>query len=99
MKRDLIWETAYGLQINIKDLSHQHLSNITYYCKLVIGAETPELIGKELIKRFGGIILPYQPLINFKFEIDTLKTKGYTSGEPNADIIVDGIWIGQIKYS
>lgn len=93
-----VWGTAYGLLINIDNLSHQHLSNITYFNKLVIGCEVPEVIIKEINDRFGGIILPYHPLISFSFEIKKLVDKGYTNGEINSDIIVDGVWIGKIKY-
>jgi len=42
--------------------------------------------------------LPYHPLISFPQEIDSLVNSGYTSGQPNADIVVDGKWIGKIKY-
>lgn len=93
------WVTNYGEKIIFEKLSHQHLSNITYYDKLVLGQPTHEVILEQIQKRFGGIILPYQPLISFRFEINTLVEKGYTSGEPDAHIYVDGKWVGQIKYS
>lgn len=99
MKRERVWETAYRQVIKLENMSHQHLSNITYYNRLVVGVEIPSMITEELNNRFGGIILPYQPLINFKFEMDALVNKGYTSGEPDADIIVDGKWIGKVKYT
>lgn len=99
MKRKKLWQTAYGQVIKLENMTHQHLSNITYYNRLVVGGELPSMITDEINKRFGGIILPYYPLVNFYFEIDMLVQKGYTSGELDADIIVDGKWIGKIKYT
>jgi hypothetical protein len=52
----------------------------------------------EIEKRFGGIILPYHPMLSFTGEINYLKYKGYSTGELNADIIFNGKWIGKIKY-
>jgi len=56
-----------------------------------------------LYKRFNGVILPYKPLHEFKFEISQLKLKGYL--KDNNDVVVDGIKIGSydppehIKFS
>jgi hypothetical protein len=93
------WGTFYGGVMEISKLSHQHLSNITYFNKLVARIPVPDCISQELASRFGGIILPYAPLISFRYEIDMLVLRGYTSGEPDADVIVDGIWVGKIKYT
>lgn len=93
------WGTFYGDVMELSKMSHQHLSNITYYNKLVVRIPIPECITKELASRFGGIILPYAPLVSFRYEIESLVRLGYTSGKPDADVIVDGIWIGKIKYS
>lgn len=92
------WTTYYGQAIDFNKMSHQHLSNITYYNRLVLGEEPPRVIINELEHRFGGIILPYHPLISFTREIEILKAKGHTTGEPNADIFNKGIWIGKINY-
>jgi hypothetical protein len=43
--------------------------------------------------------LPYHPLVSFREEINFLVSKGYTTGENDADIIVDGKWVGKIKYN
>jgi len=82
-------------------MSHQHLSNIVHYYKYVCNTHlgTRDIINEEITKRFGGILLPYHPLISFVSEIDYLKQEGYTTGEPNADIIVKGKWIGKILYN
>lgn len=93
------WRTFYGKEIELNKMSHQHLSNITYYSRLVLGVEPHKAILNELTYRFGGITLPYHPLISFNYEIDALIAKGHTTGEPNADIFNEnGIWIGKIKY-
>jgi hypothetical protein len=93
------WTTAYGLEIHISNLSHQHLSNIMHYHKHLLGTKPIGFIQNELEKRFGGIVLPYHPLISFKEEISELIKKGYTNGQIDADIIVDGKWVGKIKYT
>lgn len=94
------WKTFYGKTMKISEMSHQHLSNIIHYYALVANmCPEPFEIQMEINERFGGILLPYQPLISFTSEIDYLVSKGYTTGEPNADIIVNGKWIGIIKYS
>jgi len=93
------WTTAYGHEIHISNLSHQHLSNIIHYFKYIVGIKPSGFIQNELEKRFGGIVLPYHPLISFREEINFLVEKGYTTGENDADIIVDGKWVGNIKYT
>lgn len=92
------WTTFYNLTIDICELSHQHLSNIIYYHELVLNIRVNPNIVLEIEKRFGGIILSYKPLISFSEEIKQLQLKGYTSGQPNSDIIVDGKWVGKIEY-
>jgi hypothetical protein len=94
------WRTFYGKNIKISELSHQHMSNIIHYYALVATiCNEPWEIQMEIKERFGGILLPYHPLISFTSEIDYLVSQGYTTGEPNADIVVNGKWIGKIKYS
>lgn len=96
--KELEWGTFYGARIPISQLSHQHLSNIMWFYELVCSYKPVSQIQIEIDKRFGGIRLPYHPLISFPQEIDSLVNSGYTSGQPNADIVVDGKWIGKIKY-
>lgn len=98
------WTTFYGKTIKLTELSHQHLSNILYYFDLVLGfnnANTHGLshIKNELDMRFGGIKLPYHPMVSFTQEIDELVRKGYTTGELDANIVVDSKWVGSIKYN
>ena len=97
-KEPLEWGTFHGTKILFNELSHQHISNITYYFKLVLNMKPHPDIYKEIEDRFGGIILPYKPLLSFPYEINALKRKGYTTGEVNADVIVDGKWVGKIEY-
>lgn len=92
------WKTAYGKEIPVSELSHQHLSNIVGYFKHVLKAKAPYCVFEELYNRFGSIQLPYHPLISYTFEIDALVRKGYTTGELNAPIHVNGMWVGSIKY-
>lgn len=92
------WRTFYGKVMYLSNMSHSHLSNICYFYELVCESKAPHQVLAELEKRFSGKRLPYYPLISFQQEIDALVAFGYTSGEANADIRVNGVWIGKIKY-
>ena len=96
----LFWQTAYGRLMPLQELSHQHLSNIMYYYELIVpsGHILHPRVNEELNKRFLGKRLPYRPLTIFRREISVLVSKGYTTGEPDANIIVDGKIIGQVQY-
>lgn len=97
--KELEWGTFYGDRIPLSKISHQHLSNILWYYELVVdGIKVTPHIQAELENRFGGIRLPYSPLLSFPEEIKALVEKGYTTGEPNADVIVNGKWVGKINY-
>ena len=98
MNQETTWTTWYGTKSKVSELSHQHLSNILHYFKLVLDMGDVNQIRIELERRFGGIELPYHPMISYRHEIDKLVEKGYTTGENNADIIVNGKWVGKIKY-
>ena len=66
------WRTFYGRQMKISEISHQHLSNIIHYYALVATmCNDPWEIQVEINQRFGGILLPYHPLISFTSEIDS----------------------------
>jgi hypothetical protein len=98
--KELEWTTFYGGRIPLSKISHQHLSNILWYYELVVDFITPTPhIQEELEKRFGGIRLPYSPLLSFPEEIEALVLKGYTTGFPDADVIVNSQWVGKIKYT
>ncbi len=98
MNKEKIWGTFYGRVMKVSELSHQHLSNILYYFELILETDQPFHIRHEINVRFGGIQLPYKPLISFKEEINELVRKGYTTGEINAPIKVRGQWVGEISY-
>jgi|ERR1044072_2543298 hypothetical protein len=99
LQEDKVWETFYGAKIAINELSHQHLSNILWYWQLIVKETAPRGIQDELEIRFGGIRLPYRPLISFTSEINVLFVYGYISDKLNSDIIVDGKWVGQLVYN
>lgn len=93
-----VWHTFYGRQIPLEQLSHQHLSNIIWYWKIIFKESIYKAITDQVDTRFGGQILPYRPLISFTNEIDTLFAMGYITSKLNSDIIVDGKWIGKLAY-
>ena len=99
INKELTCKTFYGGEIALRELSHQHISNILWFFKLLYDTEPHEDIRGELNNRFGGIQLPYHPLVSFPAEIKALCLKGYTTGELNADIHVNGVWVGKIKYN
>lgn len=66
--------TFEGHKLDINRMDHQHLSNIVHYTQHVLKNEISLVdVTNELKKRFGGIVLPYRPLLRFKYEIDTLR--------------------------
>lgn len=95
--------TFYGKKILLANISHSHLSNILWFFELADGLDGQSLeIKMELEKRFGGIRLPYYPMVSYTAEIDTLRSKGYLypiKGSENEDIIVNGKWVGQVRYN
>lgn len=98
MTQDSTWTTNDGRRIKVGELSHQHISNILWYFELVMEMGTVHPVEVELCRRFGGIRLPYHPMISFTYEIDELVRKGYTTGELNTPITVNGRWVGTLKY-
>lgn len=92
-----VWRTFSGALIPASQLSHQHLSNIIHYYNIIIGRDHKFAI-QELVTRFGGVMLPYRPTIDFRSEINALVELGYTDGKPNSPIIINGKTIGNIRY-
>lgn len=92
------WKTFYGVEIDISQLSHQHLSNIKWFYEITCGLRVPVEVQYEIDKRFGGIQLPYHPLRSFELEINMLESKGYITNRHDSDVVVDGKWIGKILY-
>ncbi len=93
------WTTFYGQKIPVTSLSHQHLSNILWWHEKVVKVEIPEEIYYELSKRFGGIKLPYHPMISFTQELNLLLERGYITNKFDSNIVIDGKWVGKIIYA
>lgn len=93
------WTTFYGREFKLHELSHQHLSNILWYYDIVMAEEAPTYIKIELITRFGGMRLPYRPMLSFTQEIDFLLDKGYIDGSHDSNVVVNGRWIGALSYN
>jgi hypothetical protein len=93
-----IWHTFYGSQIPLEQLSHQHISNIIWYWEIIVKERVDQEIYDQLETKYGGLRLPYRPLVSFTSEINTLFAMGYITSKLNSDIIVNGKWIGKIAY-
>lgn len=93
------WTTFYDSTIESSNLSHQHLSNIFWYFELVLKMEKPLELLNELDIRFGGIRLPYKPMISYTYEINSLLKNGYITNTHDSDIIVNNKWVGKLIYS
>lgn len=91
--------TFDGRWLMYSELTHQHLSNIMWFNKLIW--EDPDLdmyAVKEIKTRFNSKLLPYAPLHRFEGEIDILYAKGYITNKNESDVIVNGVWVGALKY-
>lgn len=95
--KEVVWKTFSGALIPAKSLSHQHLSNIIHYYRIIIGREHNFAL-RQLEERFGSVLMPYNPTIDFRSEIDELISRGYTDGKPKSPIIIDGKTVGHIRY-
>lgn len=92
------WRTFENKTVRMEEMEHQHMSNIYFFINYIV----PELYGDatrlELMEwinlRFAGMILPYQPRIDFKFEIDYLREKGYLRRDNH--IVVNNRIIGKL---
>ena len=95
------WGSFNGKTHTVETMNHQHISNIVWYYKLLVGAtqreKTLKIIMAEIGSRFDGEVLPYRPMDSFKIEIDELRRKGYIQDNGlNEDIVVDGEKIGEV---
>ncbi len=96
------WGSFNGKTHTLETMDHQHLSNIIWYYKLLVGQSSKrerilKLIMGEIENRFEGVVLPYRPMDNFKTEIEALRSYGYIKDNGlNEDIVVDGEVIGQV---
>ena len=97
-EKPIVWRTTYNRSMSPSEMSHRHLSNILWYFEIFWeGKAKPHFsIQAEIDKRFGGIRLPYQPLLIFKEEIEALIKFGYSDGKIGSDVIVKGVCIGKV---
>lgn len=89
------WGTYDGRIISMEKMDHQHMSNIHFYVNVTCPEFYDDKIRKFilgwLIRRFAGVILPYRPVPEFKFEKGRLQSKGYLKDK---DVVVGGQKIG-----
>lgn len=89
------WTTWDGRKIPAKEITHQHLSNIYYYTHFVLPQcydnETRKDVYRFLMSKFGSI-LPYKPDVNFAWEKNYLKERGFLMD--NNDIVILGRKLG-----
>ena len=90
------WLTFDNRIVLMKDISHQHLSNIHHYINTTMPEWYDDSTRKEisdlLQTKFNGVILPYVPHPGFVFEKEVLQKKGFL--QPDNNIIIEGIKIG-----
>ena len=93
------WMTFDRRIVTMKEMDHQHMSNIHHYTHTTVpefyNDNLREEITKWLVKRFAGVILPYRPVPEFQFEKSHLRRMGYL--QENNDIVVKGVKIGSYE--
>lgn len=65
------WTTFQGRKVKVSEMDHQHLSNIYWYYRVILGPAYRELFESVLDicgVRFNGQVLPYRPHVEFKEE-------------------------------
>jgi hypothetical protein len=93
------WHTFEGNIKLVSEIDHQHLSNIYYFINYT--TEVPyesfvvNIINKEIIERFDGVVLDYRPLRRFALEMKLLSRKGYL--QENGEIIINGELVGKVE--
>ena len=88
--------TFNGKKIKYTDLSHQHLSNIYWFNKLIRKRKSElELVVIEC--KYDGIILSYRPSCQFPEELIVLRELGYL--QDDGKIIYDKKEIGHVVNS
>lgn len=92
------YTTFEGKVVDTETVSHQHLSNIYWFSKIVTGRVDKNALNR-IERDFNGVILPYRPKPNFKSEIKLLTSSGYLvdKGDGIADIIFEGNIIGEYR--
>ena len=93
------WMTWDNRVIELKNITHQHLSNIFYYTHYIMGKyyslSTKIMILFLLNNNFSGILLPYRPDPKFEFEKKYLKEQGFLQND--GTIIISGNKIGKYE--
>ncbi|MDG1950964.1 MAG: hypothetical protein P8J32_09200 [bacterium] len=93
--------TFDGRQMNLIDVSDQHLCNIVHYSEHIgmsmFMAYYGDQVRAEIQKRLNGEMLPYRPPIQHVDEIQTLQDKGMLREENGVVLVVkDGKIIGEV---
>ena len=70
------WVTGTGKRIPLSEIDHQHLSNILWYYKLLVGCEPHKRIMQLYREKFACIQLSFKPL-PIPHELYDLHKKGY----------------------
>ena len=93
-----LWTTFDDRVVPMETMDHQHMSNIHHYINTTVpeyyDEDIREYITAWLVRRFAGVILPYQPVPEFKFEKNRLLSKGYLKDK---DVVVNGRKIGSYE--
>lgn len=87
------YSTFEGKLVDTNEIGHQHLSNIYWFHKIILGRDPLKIILERLKNEFNDEILPYRPKISFTHEIKQLDDRGLISWE-----FIDGIKRGRIWY-
>lgn len=84
-------------ELNFDELSHQHLSNIFWFNRIIHNLSLFQLksITDQIDNRFGGITLEYKPHPDFLSEIEVLDEIGCLRW--NDDKTLAEIWYGNEK--
>lgn len=70
------WTTWEGKKKTVKEIDHQHLSNI-YWFNILLYNRVYLFIVDELKSRFNSALLPYRPDVRFENELRSLKKNGF----------------------
>lgn len=95
------WITFQGKKVSTETADHQHLSNVIWFMRIVLGFESTikyEPFMKAIADRFNGQLLPYRPHIEFNIEIKFLQSMGVLVGDDKKGwkIVWEGEQIGEI---
>ena len=69
--------TYDGRVTDYDTMTQQHLSNIFWYNNILMDDNVDNELLRQIDNRFGGVILPYKPVLEFKLEIKALHKRGF----------------------